>query len=245
MGRVNQTKTVFNLNGTPKKKKMGGKKAPITKVTSKKTGTGISKPARQRQQQQQQKATTTAKTKKVNETKRKKSVRTNTNKKDKDEVIDDIRVVPPLSCIPLQNVHDAKCHRKRENLNKKMAKEKGNNLDPVTINTTTTTAATVVTADTKTANAQAKIQAIRYDPSKYGKLVNVFNGQSGEGLCYKFGVIRKGGKPFMELLAKKSRSFLLEMVFKCVRLCETKNKSIVSSEMVCMVAQTYGITPVF
>lgn len=237
MGRVNQTKTTLNLNGTPKKKRIGGKKVPITKATGKKkVDTGISKPTKKRQQQRQQKIVAT-KSKKTNETRRKKPVRAAKEKKE-DQIVGDIRVTPPLSCIPLQNVHDAKCHRKRENLNKKMAKEKGNDSGD--------TATTIDTTNATTAKAQAeKIQAIRYDPSKYGKLVNVFNGQSGEGLCYKFGVIRKGGKPFMELLSKKSRAFLLEMVFKCVRLCETKNKSIVSSEMVCMVAQTYGITPVF
>jgi hypothetical protein len=49
----------------------------------------------------------------------------------------------------------------------------------------------------------------------------------------------------MNKLRDISHSFLLELVYKAVQLCATKNRSIISSEIVYCVAQTYGITPVF
>jgi hypothetical protein len=93
----------------------------------------------------------------------------------------------------------------------------------------------------------SKIQRVRYNANakKNRRVTNVFNGKSGEGFCYRFGVIRKGGPAFMSKLQSISLSFLMELLYMCVRLCATKKKSIVSPEMVCAVSQSFGITAVF
>ena len=146
-----------------------------------------------------------------------------------------------LSCIVLPNRHENRLKRRIEFNKKKQAKEPG--MPPECEKEDEQLDAIVANVNNR--SAISNVQRIRYDNEKYKKLVNVFNGKSGEGFCYKFGVIRKGGKPFMDKMRDCSHAFLLEMVYKCVQLCVTKNKAIISSEMVSNVAQTFGITPIF
>lgn len=153
----------------------------------------------------------------------------------------------PLSCIVLPNRHESRRKRKIEYVNKKKEKsnkdDEDNEKDHVDEPSTSVSTRPEKTMGESLSNS--RVQMVPYDTEKYKKLVNIFNGKSGEGFYYKFGVIRKGGKPFMTKFRDISHSFLMELIYKSVSLCATKKKSIVSSEMVCCVAQTFNITPVF
>lgn len=108
--------------------------------------------------------------------------------------------------------------------------------------------------------------SIPYDPEKYIKYItihknkadgsgkikskirrssigNILNGQSGPGMCLRFGILKKGGKAFESTLSSISDMFLLELLYKCVHLCNTKNRKGICSNIVRHAAITMDINP--
>lgn len=140
--------------------------------------------------------------------------------------------VVETTCVVLPDRHEARCLRLEEISRKKAQKEGEKNKD--------STGKKERSQPVLIKRRKIQSQIIKYNPEDYTKLVNVFNGASGEGFCYKFGVIRKG-KPFMKKLSDISRAFLMEIVYKTVLLCATKGKSIISSDMVNTAVQTFNI----
>ena len=88
----------------------------------------------------------------------------------------------------------------------------------------------------------SQFHVVRYDPKKYTKIYNVLGGQSGEGMCYRNGVVRKQGKAFMKKLRDLSDSFLLELVKKMYHYAKGANsrKTITLQDVLCA-SKTMGI----
>lgn len=86
---------------------------------------------------------------------------------------------------------------------------------------------------------------VRYDPIRFPKIINPLNGEGGEGLCYKFGIIRKNGQPFKKKLSGISTGFLLESVFRLHQLRKVSRKNIVNTQMLVALTEMYNMTTIF
>lgn len=90
-----------------------------------------------------------------------------------------------------------------------------------------------------------KRQPIYYDSSHFEKIKNLLGGKSGEGLCLKYGVLKKGGKPFMRELQKISDEFLLELFFKILHFRYAGKKTIITKSMVAAALDQMNMHAVF
>lgn len=105
-----------------------------------------------------------------------------------------------------------------------------------------TATATASTATATEENVEESKSVVRYDPQNFPKIYNVLGGQSGEGLCYRNGVIRMQGKPFRKRLREISDSWLLEMVKKLHHFSKGANgrKTVTLQDVLCA-SKTMGI----
>ncbi len=69
------------------------------------------------------------------------------------------------------------------------------------------------------------------------------NGQRKYGMCFRNGILRIGGKKFVNTLKNASETFLFEILYKSFMMCNVKNRVVVTERMVRGALKTMRIKP--
>lgn len=70
------------------------------------------------------------------------------------------------------------------------------------------------------------------------------NGQRKYGMCFRNGILRIGGKKFVNTLKNASETFLFEILYKSFMMCNVKNRVVVTERMVRGALKTMRIKPI-
>lgn len=79
------------------------------------------------------------------------------------------------------------------------------------------------------------------DETKPVILCNLLNGESGNGLLYRHGIVKSSSKKFKQVAAEISRGFLMELLIKCVCFNRTNSRKVIKKDTVLQALKTMNI----